>query len=108
MAKADKAAAATPSLAQIEVRHHCSPDKSPSQGEILVGGLRVAYISYAAPHPISFLSPKYLANATRGAVSKLEADEIEQIATEARKQVAELAQVEAGQADRLTKLLSGE
>jgi hypothetical protein len=86
---------------QIVVQHHSSHKQSPDQAEVLLGGKRVAYISYAPPHPINFLPPSYLGFTIPLAT-------LEEIVAVAREKVAELAQGQADDQERIRKLLEGE
>lgn len=100
MAKKLETAAEAPKL-NIVVRHHSSHESSPDQAEVLVSGLRVAYISYGPGHPISFLPEKYLKK-------KMPPSEMEQIVTVARAEVAKLAQEQLDAQERIARLLAGE
>lgn len=92
--------APTPKL-DIVVQHHSSHESSPDQAEVLVSGLRVAYISYGPGHPISFLPPKYLKK-------RIPVDELEQIVAVARAEVAKLAQEQLDAQERIARLLAGD
>ena len=88
MAKEQEAASTASIAARVKVEHHSSHDASPSVGEVMLSGKRIAYVFYNEGYPVSFLPFAHTK-------VKLTAAQCAEIEAEARKQVTPLAEAEA-------------
>jgi hypothetical protein len=94
-----KASSAATSIAdQVTVAHHCTPEASPGQAEVLVAGKRVAYIGYGPGFPISFLPADYLG-------FRMLPSELKKIIAVAQDQVVALADAELKHREELAEIM---
>jgi hypothetical protein len=104
MAKTTPTVAA--SLAErVEVKLHVAPAGSPGQAEVLVSGVRIAYVSLGPDHPFTPLPVDYLKAL---GIEKVMPSEWKVIVAKAKEAAAALAKAAADEQTEIAQILAGE